>query len=151
MPVLSLILEPKSRRAVWLSAFALVLLAGCATPQPVVYLKPSAGPVVQKRVAGDVQECQRIAQGAVGVNGRQSSGLARSAGRTGAIGWASTAIAGVVSSSQDVWKRAKAGAAAGATGAAVKTLLEWNDPDEVNREYVQRCMSERGHDVLGWR
>jgi hypothetical protein len=42
-------------------------------------------------------------------------------------------------------------ASAGARGVAAKTLLEWNDPDKVFQEYVERCLDERGHEVLGWR
>jgi outer membrane lipoprotein SlyB len=143
---------PRGRRlgASLLMASAL-LLAGCATQQPVVYQKPGNGAVEQQRAAKDIEVCRGLAEASVGRNARRADSAGRSAARTGAIGFASTAVAGLVSTSKDVWQRARAGAAAGATGAAVKTLLEWNDADEVHREYVERCMEDRGHDVLGWR
>lgn len=136
------------------TASALVLtlaLAGCATPRPVVYHKAAIGPVEQQRVAKDTQECRRRAEAAVGLNARRADAAAQSAAKTGAIAFAAAAVGSLVNSSKDVWQRARVGAAGGAAGAAVKTLVEWNDPDEVHQEYVERCMAERGHDVLGWR
>jgi outer membrane lipoprotein SlyB len=117
----------------------------------VVYQKAAIGVDQQQRVAKDIDACRQRAEASVGLNARRADSAGRSAARTGAVAFASTAVAGLVSTSKDVWQRARAGAAAGATGAAVKTLLEWNDADDVNREYVERCMEERGHDVLGWR
>lgn len=134
--------------ALVISAF---VFSGCATQQPVVYQKSASAAAQQQRIDKDIQACRQIAEGAVGLNARRAESASQSAARTGAIGFAATAAAGIVSTSKDVWQRARAGAAAGATGAVVKTVLEWNDADEVHREYVERCMQERGHDVLGWR
>jgi outer membrane lipoprotein SlyB len=133
------------------AVLALAGLAGCATQEPVVYQKPATPPAVQQLIAKDLQQCRQQALSVVGLNGRQAEKTGQSAARTGIVGFAATAVGGLVSTSKDVWQRARAGAAAGATGAAVKTLLEWNDPDEVHQEYVERCMDERGHAVLGWR
>ena len=145
-------IAPTARRCgLAASAAAAVVLTGCATPQPVVYQKTTASAIEQQRVAKDTQDCRRRAEAAVGLNARRAEASAQSAAKTGAIAFAATAVAGLVGASKDVWQRARAGAAGGATGAAVKTVLEWNDPDDVHQEYVERCMSERGHDVLGWR
>jgi outer membrane lipoprotein SlyB len=133
------------------SAATALVLAGCATPQPVVYQKTAASAAQQQRLAKDTQDCRRRAEAAVGLNARRADAAAQSAAKTGAIAFAATAVGGLVNASKDVWQRARVGAAGGATGAAVKTVLEWNDPDDVHQEYVERCMSERGHDVLGWR
>ena len=125
--------------------------AGCATTSPVVYQtsKPTASQ--SQRLAKDVQACEQRASSAVGVNGRNATQAAQSSARVGAIGFAATAVGALVNSSRDAWQRARAGAAGGAAGVATKTLLEWNDPDKVYQEYVERCLDDRGHDVLGWR
>jgi hypothetical protein len=144
----------RPRGIAWgLAVTALTVAAGCATPQPVVYQKEkvAAGAAQQQRVDKDILECRRRAKTVVGLNARRAEATAQNAARTGAIGFAAAAVGGLVNASKDAWQRARVAAAAGATGAAVKTLLEWNDPDEVHREYVERCMDERGHDVLGWR
>ena len=133
------------------ASLAIVMLAGCATPQPVVYQKPQSGAAKSARVDKDVQDCRRLADTAVGLNSRSASSAAQSSARAGVIGFAATAAGALVAAGKDTWQRARAGAAAGATGIAAKTLLEWNDPDGVYQKYVERCMEDRGHDVLGWR
>lgn len=134
-----------------ISWVAAVVLAGCATPQPVVYQKGAANAIEQQRIAKDTHDCRRRAEAAVGLNARRAAAGTQVAAKTGAVAFAATAVAGLVGTSKDAWQRARAGAAGGATGAAVKVLLEWNDPDKVHEKYVERCMRERGHEVLGWR
>ena len=130
---------------------AVTLLGGCATSQPVVYAKESAAAAKSERVSRDIAACRDRAETAVGLNGRNATQVAGASGRAGLIGFVGTAVGSVVAGSKDAWARARAGAAGGAAGIATKTLLEWNDPDDVYQEYVERCLAERGHDVLGWR
>jgi hypothetical protein len=139
------------RFAVGLLAASGLVLAGCATPQPVVYQKPQTSAAQQERITKDIQQCRRLAAATVGTNGRSAATAGQSAAKTGAVAFAATAVGSLVSASKDAWQRARAGAAAGATGALVKTVLEWNEPDEVHEEYFERCMGDRGHAVLGWR
>jgi hypothetical protein len=130
---------------------AAALLGGCAATAPVVYVKPGASPAQMARVERDTADCRRLAMASVGLNGRSAAALARDSGKGGAVGFVGTAVGAVVANSKDALNRAKAGAAAGATGVATKVLLEWNEPDKVHQGYVDRCMEDRGHDVLGWR
>lgn len=134
--------------------------AACATHQPVVYQAKAPTPPQTQRIEQDTRECRQRADERVGLNarrapaaqaGRGAAGAADGSVKAGVIGFVATAAGGLVAGSRDVWNRARAGAAAGATGVAAKTLLEWNDPDKVYQEYVERCMDERGHEVLGWR
>lgn len=130
---------------------AVALLGACATSQPVVYAKESQATAQAESVSRDIAACRDRAQAAVGLNGRSTTQVAGASGRAGLIGFVGTAVGSVVAGSKDAWARARAGAAGGAAGIATKTLLEWNDPDDVYQEYVERCLDERGHDVLGWR
>lgn len=132
---------------------AALLLVGCAAPQPVVYRTPQTPPAQQERIARDADQCRQQARQVVGLNAReaQPGHAPRKAGEAGVIAFAAAAAGGLVATSRDVWSRARRAAAAGATGMAVKTLLDWNAPDEVHEEYVERCMKDRGHQVLGWR
>lgn len=138
----------------WVLCAALLsacVAAGCATTAPVVYQTSKPTAAASQRLAKDVQACEQRASSAVGVNARNAHRAAQGSARGGAIGFAATAVGALVNSSRDAWQRARAGAAGGAAGVATKTLLEWNDPDEVYQEYVERCLDARGHDVLGWR
>jgi hypothetical protein len=127
---------------------AALALGACATSAPVVYPKANAAPA---RVAADTEQCRRQATEAVGLNGRNTGSLARSAGQAGTVGFVAAAVGSLVAGSKDAWQKARGAAAGGASGIATKVLLEWNEPDEVHQEYVERCMKQRGHDVLGWR
>jgi hypothetical protein len=136
------------------------LLSACATSQPVVYRPAAPSAAEAQRIAKDTQECRTLAERRVGLNARKAppeagGGGARAAAegpaKAGVIGFVAAAANGLVLGSRDVWNRARAGAAAGAAGIATKTVLEWNDPDKVYTEFVERCMDQRGHDVLGWR
>lgn len=131
-----------------------LLMAGCAsTSAPVIY--PPQGKAADAasaaRVAKDAADCRRNAAAIVGLNGRNAPQLARDGGKVAATGFVATAVGAAVAGYRDVWQRARVVAAAGVAGATVKTLLEWNEPDDVHEEFVERCMKQRGHDVLGWR
>ena len=137
-----------------------VLSTACATQQPVIYQAKAPTPATAQRIERDTLECRQKAEERVGLNARRApapqagrgvAGSADGPAKAGVIGFVAAAANGLVIGSRDVWNRARAGAAAGATGVAAKTLLEWNDPDKVFQEYVERCMDERGHEVLGWR
>jgi hypothetical protein len=147
-------MHPSPQRTTTAALLAAALLLGaCAAPQPVVYRTPQTPPAQTERIARDVDLCRQQANAVVGLNAREArAGHApRKAGEAGVIAFAAAAAGGLVATSRDVWSRARGAAAAGATGVAVKTLLDWNAPDEVHEEYVERCMKERGHHVLGWR
>jgi hypothetical protein len=146
--------QPHRTRSGWLLSAALLAAAaatGCATTAPVVYQPGKSSPAVAQRIAGDIEACRQQATDTVGLNARSPGQVAQGTARVGAVGFIATAVGGLVNSSRDVWQRARAGAAGGAAGIATKTLLEWNDPDKVHQEYVERCLDRRGHDVLGWR
>ena len=43
------------------------------------------------------------------------------------------------------------GAAVGAAGGLVQGAYESGSPDEIQRAYTQRCLGEKGYQVIGWR
>jgi outer membrane lipoprotein SlyB len=128
--------------------FTAALAAGCATPQPVVYRTPSTGAEQSQRIERDMKACRNSATRMVGLNAREAG---RPAAKAAGVGLAATVAGTLAAGAEDLARKARMAAAAGATGALVKTLFEWNDPDEVHEEYIERCMKDRGHQVLGWR
>jgi hypothetical protein len=144
---------PRRRRArsvavAHASALAAAVFAGCASPAPVVYRTPETSAAQLARIERDTTACRQQADKVVGRNARD---LAPQSARAAGIGFAGTAAATAAASARDTWKRARAGAAGGAVGVATKVLLDWNAPDEAHEKYVERCMKDRGHEVLGWR
>jgi hypothetical protein len=134
------------------AALAAAMLAGCAsTSAPVVYQPPSASAKKAARVQSDLNACREQAVKAVGVNGLHAGPVAQTAARAGARDFVSKAVESMVSGSRNVWERARGAGAGEAAGSVVGLLMNWNAPDTVHREYVDLCMKDRGHKVLGWR
>jgi predicted lipoprotein len=137
-----------TRRLVLLLALS---LGACASQAPVVYSRASDSIVMNERTRRDVADCARLADARVGRNGMTAASVSSKSAGAGAVGFVATAVGSAVSSSKSAWERARVAAAGGAAGMATKLLLEWNEPDEVYQGYVERCLENRGHDVLGWR
>lgn len=133
-----------------LALVALLILTGCAsTSQPVVY--PSAKSTQNLRTDSDLKTCQAEARAAVGVNaaGKPTTG-ARVAQR-GAVEFVDKAVESLVNGSREVWAKARGAGAGAMAGSITAVALNWNEPDGVYRNYVDICLKQRGHKVLGWR
>lgn len=130
---------------------ATLVLAGCAsTATPVAY-EASASPAKAARFETDLQACRTRAEQAVGINGVKGASLAQASTRRGATEFVKEAVDSLVVGSRNAWARARGAAAGEAAGTVASVLLNWNEPDRVHREYVDRCLKDRGHTVLGWR
>jgi outer membrane lipoprotein SlyB len=119
------------------------LLSGCATPHPVIY---EAAP----GASHDVEQCMQLAR-AAGADSGKGASAARDVGVGAAMGGAAAGAWGGVRGYSDVGQRAAAGAAAGASVALIRGVSRANEPTEVFRGYVNQCLRERGHQVVGWR
>jgi len=121
----------------------------CATPRPVLYPNAALERVGREQAQRDIDACLALAERDVGHGGNRSG--ERVAART-ATGAATGAAVGAAAS-----RSAARGAAGGAAGAATHGILSSllhprrNQPDPVFRNYVDRCLHERGYDVIGWR
>lgn len=162
MPTLAPNAAAWPRRAGTAAVLVLALgLTACASTQPVIYSKKTGTIELNERTRQDLGECSRQAdvrvgrnvmkspQGSPGKAGTQK--VAQTVGSTGAIAFVATAAGSVVSNSKNAWERARGAAAGGAAGMATKLLLEWNEGDKVYQRYVEHCLEDRGHEVLGWR
>jgi len=133
----------------WVAAGAVLLvLSGCAAQRPALY--PNAkynqvGPEVAQR---DVDDCIRLAE-QHGITHSSGEKVARSGAEGAAVGGAAGAAAGAVRG--DVGRGAGVGAAAGAAAAATRGAIHSGEPGSVYRGFVQRCLRERGYDVIGWK
>jgi hypothetical protein len=134
---------------VWVTVGAVLFaLSGCATQRPVLY--PNAkynqvGPDVAQR---DVDDCIRLAE-QHGVSHSGGEKVARSGAEGAAVAGAAGAAAGAVRG--NVGQGAAVGAAAGAAAGATRGAIHSGEPGSVYRGFVQRCLRERGYDVIGWK
>jgi hypothetical protein len=130
------------------AAITLLVLAGCATQRPVLYPNAKynhAGPEVAQR---DIDDCIRLAE-SHGITHDSGGKVVGGAAGGAVIGGAAGAGAGAVRGS--IGHDAGVGAAAGAAGGAARGAIRSGEPGQVYKGFVQRCLREKGYDVIGWK
>ena len=127
----------------------MLLVAGCAAPKLILY--PNAHfQKVGKAVADSyIDECREMAKDAGATASQGKSGqVAGSTAVGGAIGSAAGAVGGAVVGHPG--RGAMVGAASGATAGFLRGLFHRSPPSNAYKQFVQRCLKERGYDPVGW-
>jgi hypothetical protein len=132
------------------SALIIMFLgAGCATPKPILYPNAHLQEVGEEVAGRDIDECREMAKDAGATESQGKSGqVAGSTAAGGAIGSASGAVGGAVVGSPG--RGAMVGAAGGATAGFLRGLFRRKPPSNAYKQFVQRCLKERGYDPVGW-
>lgn len=127
----------------------LLLLAACGRPEPVLYPNDHLAYVGQDAADEDIAQCRHMAETAGANQGKDKTGQV--AGGTvagGAIGGAAGAAGGAVLGTPGTG--AAVGAASGAAAGFMRGLFKPSKPSQAYRNFVNRCLAERGYDVVGW-
>jgi hypothetical protein len=123
--------------------------AGCAAPKPILYPNAHLQEVGEEVAGRDIDECREMAKEAGATPSQGKSGqVAGSTAGGGAIGSASGAVGGAVVGRPGVG--AMVGAAGGATAGFLRGLFRRSPPSNAYKQFVQRCLKERGYDPVGW-
>ncbi len=124
---------------------AATLLGACASNQPVVYQADgAAGGDVEAAIA----DCSRLAEQAGARPGGTTSTTVRRTAEGAAVGAATGAVGGAIAG--NAGEGAAIGAATGATVNLIRNLFNEPAPNPAYRGYVERCLRDRGYDVVGW-
>lgn len=130
-------------------ASLLLLLGACSAPSPVLYPNEKLNEVGKAEADRDIEDCKQLA--ASGGANPASGRLARSARNTavgGAAGGATGAVGGAVLGSAG--RGAAFGAATGATAGLMRSIFSRPQPSGAYKNFVDRCLRERGYDPVGW-
>ncbi len=137
--------------------FFLVLAAsGCSSHRPVLYPNERLAVSGRDMAEQEINDCVAKADAYISSGGRAgeiAGSAAAEAGTGAAIGAAAGGAGGAVLG------HAGRGAAVGAAGAAaggltrglIRGLFASRRPDPVVKNYVDRCLREKGYDVIGWK
>lgn len=134
------------------------LLAGCASTGPG---SPSARPVLypnatlnrvgeaQGRIEAD--SCMaRATQSGLSPD-QKTNEVGRRAGEGAAVGGVASVVGALITGrGSDVLRAGATGAAVGGSAGAVSGAFHNDKASPVYRQFVQRCLSEKGFDVIGW-
>ncbi len=135
----------RNQRAALLLAIA---MGACARMQaPVLYPNAHLQRVGREQTERDIEECRKLASEYV------KSTATRDIAKGTAIGAAGGAAIGAVGgavSGHGAGAGAAIGAATGGTAGAVHGAARQTEPSPVYQQFVNRCLHERGYEVLGW-
>ena len=125
----------------------LVLVAGCATNQPVIYAGKGGGDRAASTAA--VADCSHQAEAAgVARFGANGGAIAANTVRNAAVGAAGGAVGGALAG--NALQGAGIGAASAAAVSLVQNFLAPPAPNPAYRAYVERCLHERVLETVGW-
>jgi len=128
---------------------ALLLVTGCGSPEPVLYPNNHLSYVGQATAEQDIDDCRDMAESA-GADKGEGSGEQAAGGAVagGAIGGAAGAAGGAVVGSAG--RGAAVGAASGAAAGFMRGLFKGTKPSAAYRNFVNRCLGDRGYEIVGW-
>lgn len=126
-----------------------VFFSACAAPRPILYPNPHFQQVGETGVEQDIAECSALAKeaGAKPSQGKTGQVAGNTAGG-GAVGSAAGAVGGAVVGHPG--RGAMIGAASGATAGFLRGLFRKSPPSEAYKQFVSRCLEDRGYDPVGW-
>jgi tetrahydromethanopterin S-methyltransferase subunit D len=136
-----------------LVASLLLGISACASQRPVLssnaYLV-RVGPSVAER---EIDECLRLADAASAEGGKPGENVAADTATSSVVGAAAGGAGGAVvgQAARGAAAGAAGGAAAGLTHALLQGLFRSKQPDPYYRQFVDRCLREKGYQPAGWR
>jgi len=137
---------PKTLKVLALSC--LLLLVACSQKRPVLYPNYHLQQVGDETAQTEIDSCIRSAK-EYGTSSSSGGKVAKSTAGGGAVGAAGGAASGAVFGS--VGRGAAAGAAGGAAVGCLQGLFRSPEPDPVFRQFVERCLRDKGYEPIGWK
>lgn len=138
---------------------AVAALSACATggpssasARPVLYPNATLNRVGDAQGQAEANACMSRAS-AAGLSPSQSGNeVGRRAGEGAAVGGVASAVGALITGrgGEGVLRAGAAGAAVGGSAGAVSGAFHNDKPNSTYRSFVQRCLSERGFEVIGW-
>jgi outer membrane lipoprotein SlyB len=141
------------RRAFRLATAVLTLVmivAGCAHSQsPVLYPNAKLKEAGKAQADAEISACRSLADDYVSSGTATAKEIGKDTAAGGVGGAAVGSVAGAVSGG-GAGRGAAIGAATGATAGAVHGTFKSSGPSPVYKNFVDRCLRERGYEVIGW-
>lgn len=122
------------------------LASGC-TMKPSLYPNAHLADVGREQAEADIQACMQLAE-EYEVKAKQGEKLAKST----AVGAGGGAVAGAVGGaiSGNVGGGIATGAASGAAVGLFYGLFKAAEPSPTYKSFVNRCLQEKGYEIVGW-
>ena len=148
-----------SQTTFWpLSIVLFAALTGCAatgpsspSAKPVLYPNATFTRVGDAQAKAEVDGCMGRAAQAGLTPDQKSNEVGKRAGEGAATAGVASAVGALITGrSSDILRAGAAGAAIGGSAGAVSGAFNNDKVNLVYRQFVQRCLQEKGFDVIGW-
>lgn len=128
-------------------AILLFSSVACATQRPVLYPNHHLKTVGEEQAKQDIENCLRQAENYVHTQGEAK--IAESTAKGGVTGAVVGGAVGAVTG--NLGRGLGAGAAGGAAWGFMSGLFKSAEPSPVQKEFVDRCLREKGYEPIGWK
>lgn len=126
----------------------IAMMAACS-PKPILYPNAHYQQVGEAAAEQDIEECKNTAKDAGAKPSQGKTGqLADGTATGGAVDSAVGAVGGAVVDHPG--RGAMVGAAGGATAGFLRSLFRKSSPRDAYKQFVQRFLTERGYEPMGW-
>ena len=142
-----------------LCAASLLFINGCASTGPnSPSAKPALYPNAKLNSVGiaqgqvEAEACMSRAVAAGLTPDEKSDVVGRRAGEGAAVGGVASAVGALITgrSASGVLRAGAGGAAVGGSAGAVSGAFHNDKPNTTYRHFVQRCLTDKGFEVIGW-
>jgi len=137
---------------------ACLSLASCASTgpdssaaRPVLYPNAAFNRVGEIQAQNEVAACLSRAN-ASGLRAEQGNQMVQRAGEGAAVAGVASAVGALVfgRGAEGMLRAGAGGAAIGGAAGVTQAAVRGDRPSSLYRSFVQRCLSEKGFDVIGW-
>lgn len=130
-------------------SLTILLATGCASnpPRPKLYPNKHLDSVGAAQAEQDIDACMAKAR-ENNVAENRNGEVGKKAAKGATLGAITAGAWGLIRG--DAGERALAGAAAGAAGGAASGAFDSMEQSPIFRNFVQKCLSDKGYSVIGW-
>ncbi|WP_239057727.1 hypothetical protein [Pseudodesulfovibrio sp. JC047] len=140
----------RRRICLFLLMVGLVLcVVGCGPKRPVLYPNTHLDSVGMQVAQADIDDCIMKAE-AAGASANDSGEAAKNVATSAGVAAAAGAVFGAIMGN-DVLRTAGASAGAAAAGSTVYQASKSGDPTSIHKNFVTKCLREKGYEVIGWK
>ena len=141
-------MTPIQKLAVLSIVLYIAVISSCASKRPAAYPNDQLKRAGQAQFQADIDECVRLAND-YGVKNKQTEKVVKETARDGVAGAAAGAVISAIVGG-NIGQSAAAGAAGGGVIGFIRGMFDSDEPSPVFRQYVDKCLRDKGYEVIGW-
>jgi len=126
-----------------------ILLAACASSQPIMYPNEQAKEAGNEQVRKDIDECIQLAEDS-GAKSNDAGEVAKETAGSATEGAATGAATGAITGGDPATAAAVAVVRSGING-LFSGMRKSNQPSAEYKQIVERCLIEKGYEPVGWK